>query len=295
VSSADTSASLKDIAVRRRGVRFSLPRLRGGTWAGIIILAIALAVAVFGPLLQTFDPNDFSYNMNIAPNAENWLGTDDQGQDIYSRLIAGTRLSLGFGAAAAMTALLLGGILALVGLAFGRIGDVVVFGLVDLIRALPGILFALALIVALEPGTLSVILALGVSFSPNFARITRATYFQEMARTYVAAAQTFGAGKLRIALVHILPNIAGALITQFAIVLPRCIVSEAVLSFLGLGVSPELSTWGRMISSASEFTEEAPHAVIIPIIVLSVVTFGLAMIGDEMRRRYDPARRRIAE
>ena len=116
-----------------------------------------------------------------------------------------------------------------------------------------------------------------------------------MARTQVAAARTFGARRWGVALVHGLPKIAGALITQFAIILPRCIVSEAVLSFLGLGVSPELPTWGRMISSASEFTEEAPHAVLIPIIVLSIVTFGLAMIGDELRRRYDPARRRMSE
>jgi ABC-type dipeptide/oligopeptide/nickel transport system permease subunit len=294
VSALDTPANTEDIAARR-GVHSFLPRLRAGTWAGIIILAIALAVAVFGPLIETHDPNDFSFNANALPSGENWLGTDDQGQDIYSRLIAGTRLSLGFGAAAALTALLLGGLLALIGLALGRIGDAVVFGFVDLVRALPGILFALALIVALEPGTLSVILALGVSFSPNFARITRATYFQEVARTYVDAARTFGAGRLRIALVHVLPNIAGALITQSAIILPRCIVSEAVLSFLGLGVSPELATWGRMIASASEYTEEAPHAVIIPIIFLSIVTFGLAMIGDELRRRYDPARRRMSE
>lgn len=147
---------------------------------------------------------------------------------------------------------------------------------------------------ALEPGVTSVVIALGVGFSPTFARITKATWEQETARPYVQAARVLGAGLLRIAARHVAPNILGALVTQFAIVLPRCIVSEAVLSFLGLGVAPEVPTWGRMIASAVPYVEEAPHTVLFPIAALSALTFGLAMVGDELRRRFDPARRRIA-
>ncbi|WP_019954711.1 ABC transporter permease [Yoonia vestfoldensis] len=232
--------------------------------------------------------------MNEGPSIDHWLGTDDQGHDVLSRLIAGTRLSLMFGAGAALIALGIGAALSLMALSLGRIVETGVFSMFDLIRALPGILFALAFVAAFEPGAFSVMLALGVSFSPMFAMITRATWRQQMARPYVAAAQVLGASRLRITIVHVLPNIIGALITQFAIILPRCIVLESVMSFLGLGVSPETPTWGRMIANATQYTEAAPHAVLAPIIALSVATFGMALIGDALRRGFDPDRRRIA-
>lgn len=263
------------------------------TRIGLGITVFMLFLAVAGPLLMTHDPYEYSFNMNELPDSEHWLGTDDQGQDIYSRLILGARLSLVIGTLSALLALSLGCLLALAALAVGPLGEMTVFALVDLIRAMPGILFALALIVALEPGTGPVIIALGISFCPYFARITRATYLQEMAKPYTQAARVFGASKIRIAFRHVFPNILGAIITQFAIVLPRCIVSESVLSFLGLGVSPETPTWGRMIANAANFVEEAPHVIIIPVIALVILTFGLAMLGDEFRRSFDPSRRRL--
>lgn len=263
------------------------------TILALAIAAIALFVAVAGPLLTNQDPNAFSADMNVGPGPDHWLGTDDQGQDVLTRLIYGTRLSLLFGTGAAMVALLLGAVSALVAMALGKVAEIAVFGLIDLIRALPGILFALVCIVALEPGVGPVILALGISFAPNFALMTRATFRQQMAQPYTAAAKVLGARPLRVALVHVLPNIGGALITQFAIVLPRCIVSELVLSFLGLGVSPETPTWGRMIASSTPYLEQAPHAALAPIIALSLVTFAFAIIGNELRRRFDPSRRSV--
>ena len=270
---------------------------KGWSWlalSGLAITVFFLGIALAAPLLMTHDPMGYSYFLNERPSAEHWLGTDDTGQDIYSRLILGTRLSLGVGTAAALLALAIGTVLAMAAMAIGPWAEGIVFALIDLIRALPGVLFALALIVALEPGATSVIVALGIGFSPYFARITKATYDQEMARPYTQAAKVLGASPLRVAMVHVAPNIAGALLTQFTIILPRCIVSEAVLSFLGLGVAPETPTWGRMISNAVPYVEEAPHTVLFPIIALSLLTFGLAMIGDHLRLRFDPGRRRIA-
>ncbi len=177
-------------------------------------------------------------------------------------------------------------------MALGKVAEIALFALIDLIRALPGILFALACIVAFEPGVGAVILALGVSFAPNFAL--------DDARHLPAAdgaalyGRRQGAGRgpdCASPLVHVLPNIAGALITQFAIILPRCIVSESVLSFLGLGVSPETPTWGRMIASATPYIEEAPHAALAPIIALSLVTFALAIVGNDDA----PALRRLPQ
>ena len=279
---------------RSRAGGLSLPRWSRLTYIAVIIVAIALFVSVAGPLLVTHDPYMFSASMNEPPNAEHLLGTDDQGQDVYSRLVMGTGLSLLYGASAALLALFFGALVSLLAMALGKTAESIVFGLVDLVRAMPGILFAMAFVVASEPGVGSVIVALGISFAPNFALITRATYLQQMARPYTSAAKILGASRVRVAFVHVLPNVAGALITQFAIVLPRCIVSESVLSFLGLGVSPETPTWGRMIASATPYTEEAPHAVLAPIIALSLVTFSLAIIGNELRTRFDPSRRRIA-
>jgi ABC-type dipeptide/oligopeptide/nickel transport system permease subunit len=261
------------------------------TIIAVLIAAVTLFVVVAGPLLTTQDPNAYGADPNMAPSADHILGTDDEGLDVYSRLLFGARLSLLFGSGAALVALGIGALSTLLAMALGRVAETVLFGFIDLIRALPGILFALTCIVALEPGVGAVILALGISFSPNFALMTRATYRQQMSRPYTAAAKVLGAGRLRVALVHVLPNIAGALVTQFAIVLPRCIVSESVLSYLGLGVSPETPTWGRMIAAATPNLEEAPHAALAPIIALSLVTFSLAIIGNEMRRRFDPFRR----
>lgn len=164
----------------------------------------------------------------------------------------------------------------------------------DLIRAMPDILFARAFVAAFEPGPVSVMVALGVSFAPMFALITRATWHQQMARSYTAAARVPGAGPFRIAGVHVLPNIAGALIIQFAIILPCCITLEAVLSVLGLGVSPEAPTSGRMSASATDFTETAPHGLPAPIVALGVAAFGMAPMGNALHRRFDPVRRRLA-
>lgn len=270
-----------------RRIRLPIPASIG---AGIVTLAVL--VALFCPLLYTHDPyaQDFA-EMSAAPSAGHLLGTDEIGQDVLSRLLLGCRLSLLFGLLAAFVAVALGGLVGLAAVAIGGLVEYLLFAVIDLIRAMPGVLFALAMVAALEPGTLSVILALGVSFAPIFARIVAATYRREAAQGYVAAARCFGASRLRTAFRHILPNLGGALITQFVIVLPRCIVSESVLSFLGLGVSPDTPTWGRMIASGALTLEEAPYAVLAPVVALSLLTLGLAMLGDGARRGYDPLRR----
>lgn len=271
------------------------PRRGGGAISGrlgIGIVTVALVIALIGPWLYTHDPYDQDFAaMAAAPSLEHWFGTDELGQDVYSRLLLGCRLSLLIGISAALVSVLAGGALGLAAVSVGGAVEFTAFALIDLVRAMPGILFALAMVVALEPGTFSVVLALGISFAPIFARVVRATYERESAMPYVAAARTFGAGPLRAAFRHVLPNIAGALITQFAIIVPRCIVLESVLSFLGLGVSPETPTWGRMIASGITTIEEAPFAALAPVVALSLLTLGLSLIGDRVRLLFDPLRR----
>ncbi len=271
----------------------SIPVRDPATLLAWIIIATTMVIAVAGPWLATHDPMMFSAEMNEPPGNGHLLGTDDAGRDVFSRLMVGTGLSLVYGASAALVALVLGAATALIAMSLGRPAEHALFAIVDLVRALPGILFALTFIVAFEPGAFSVVLALGVSFAPNFAMITRATYQQQMAQPYTQAARVLGAGPGRVAVMHVLPNIGGALITQFAIILPRCIVSESVLSFLGLGVSSEAPSWGRMIAAATPYMEEAPHALLAPILALSLVTFALAMIGNSQRGRLGHTSRSI--
>ncbi|WP_035691414.1 ABC transporter permease [Azospirillum halopraeferens] len=274
------------------------PRIRRGPVAGgpaaaaVAVVALVLVLAVVGPAVIGQDPLAQNLlHLNRAPDAQHWLGTDNLGRDVAARLAEGARLTLAVGAGGLLLALALGAGASLLALAAGGPLPLLVFGAVDLVRTMPGILLALLLIVALGPSAGSVTVALGIAFAPVFAYVARAVWHREMAADYVAAATVFGASRLRILWRHVLPNIAGALVTQAAIVLPRCIVTESVLSFLGLGVSPEAATWGRMISDASRFVERAPHAVLAPVILLALLTLALSVLGDRLRRHLDPLRR----
>ncbi|WP_226574316.1 ABC transporter permease [Acuticoccus sediminis] len=260
--------------------------------AGAVVLAIVLT-AVFAPWIATHDPFDQDlFSLNVAPGGEHLLGTDHIGRDVFSRLVMGARLTLMVGAGGTLVAFLLGGALGLLGMALGRWGEMAVFAFIDLVRAVPGILLALLIIVAVGEGTGPVTLALGISFAPFFAYVARATYKREAAQDYVRVAGLFGGGRLHVLRLHILPNLFGSLITQAAIILPRCIVTESVLSFLGLGSSPDAPTWGRMISDASRYLEVSPHAILAPILALIALTVSLLVLGDALRERFDPLRAR---
>lgn len=261
----------------------------------LAVVAAVVFAALFGPALLERDPlSQVLLDRNEGPSAHYWLGTDHLGRDVFSRLVTGARLSLLTGALGLLAALLFGGILGLLAaMARGPV-ELAFFGLIDLVRTMPGVLLALLLVVALGAGIGPVAIALGVTFAPFFAYIARATYARERAMTYVTAARTFGASERWILGWHILPNIAGALVTLSAIILPRCIVTESVLSFLGLGVEPDTPTWGRMIAQSARFLERNPVAVLAPVLTLSLFTLSLTMLGDRLRARFDPRRAAMA-
>lgn len=255
-------------------------------------VAAALLLAALGPMVVPQDPlvQDL-LALNAPPGREHLLGTDHLGRDVLARLAVGARLTLLVGAGGAALALLLGGGLGLLALALGGPLRLLVYGFFDLLRALPGILLAMLLVAALTPGPVSVMLALGLTYAPMVAEVARAVHARETASDYVAAARTFGLSRIAVLWRHVAPNLAGALLTLAAIVLPRCIVTESVLSFLGLGGTPELPSWGRMIADAGGFAEEAPHAVLAPVLALSVFTLGLSVLGERLRASADPLRR----
>ncbi|WP_207795639.1 ABC transporter permease [Phyllobacterium zundukense] len=267
---------------------FKLPR---GLIASLVIIVLFLAMAAVGPQLIAHDPfQQHLLSRNVGPSSDFWFGTDNYGRDVFARLIHGARLTLAVGLGGTVTALFLGAFIGLAALATGRWIAVPVFGVIDFIRSLPDVLFALILVVAVGPGLSSVTLALGVSFAPYFAYVARAAWKREMAADYVIAAKTLGASRWRILYRHALPNVIGALVTLAAVILPRCVVTESVLSFLGLGASPDTPTWGRMISDATPLFERAPHAAIVPVFALSIVTLALALLANHVRALVDPLR-----
>ena len=262
-----------------------------GLALGLMILGLALLFAMLGPSVVPHDPltQDLAAR-NAPPDAVHLLGRDHLGRDVLARLAAGTRISLAVALGATLLALLLGAGLGLATEALGRWPSFLLFGTFDMVRAMPSILLALTLMVALGVGIWPLIIALGVAYAPHLALVARAVWRREDASGYVAAARVMGAAPLATLWRHVLPNIAGALVTQAAIIMPRAITTESVLSFFGLGVSPETPSWGRMISGASRFAESAPHAVLAPVLALCVVTLGFALVGDRLRLALDPLR-----
>jgi len=258
----------------------------------LLLLGLAGLIALAGPWIAPQDPlwQDLAAR-NLPPQPGAWLGTDNLGRDVLSRLLAGARITVLVAGGATALALAVGAGLGLAALAAGALPAALVFGLIDMIRALPSVLLGLALMVALGTGVGPVTIAIGLSFAPTFAVVARQAWLRERQAAYVEAAVASGTHPAVILRRHIAPNVAGALITQAAIILPRAVTTESVLSFLGLGVSPETPTWGRMIAAGLPFVERAPHAVLAPVVALSLLTLVLAVAGDRIRAAADPLRR----
>jgi peptide/nickel transport system permease protein len=272
-------------------------RTRNASWSPPVLLSIAtlvvaMVLAIIGPGTFDLDPTTQLLRLrNQGPSVANLLGTDHLGRDVLARLIAGLGMSLTVAAIALTIAVGAGVLPALAAATVGGLIEKALVWLVDLLRAMPGVLLALVLAAVLGSGIIPLSLAVGLTFAPTFALVARAAYQHERGKPYIDALKGLGAGALRISFRHVLPNIAGPLVTQTAIVLPRCIVTESVMSFLGLGASPDMITWGRMIAQASRFFEVNPVAVMAPTLATGVLTLSLAVIGTATRRRLDPMRR----
>lgn len=250
-------------------------------WA---ILAILVAAGLAATLGLTQDPyaQDFLAR-NQGPGAAHWLGTDQFGRDLLARLMAGAWLTLSVAAGATTVALLAGAGVTLAACIAGGWVRTAVFTVFDLLRTLPSILVGLAIMTAAGAGTTTVIFAIGLIFAPLFAYIASAAYDRERLAGYAMAARLMGGSTLAVAWRHMLPNIAGALITQAAIVMPRAVTTESVLSFLGIGVAPDTPTWGRIIAAASEYAEDAPLSLALPVLTLAITTIALSIVGHRLR------------
>ena len=264
-------------------------------WVGLAIMALFVAMALLAPLLAPYNPAalDLSHRL-AAPNGAHWLGTDELGRDILSRVIWGARLSLTVAVSVVGISFLLGLVFGGIAGYYGRWLDVSINTfLMNAFLALPGILLAIAFVAFLGPGLLNLILALSIGGWVGYARLVRAQVLAVREREFVEAARAVGASDLRVFVRHIFPNILQPLIVQAAIGMAGAVLAEATLSFLGLGVPPPAASWGSMLNDARPFLFEAPHLVIFPAIAVMLCVLSFNFLGDALRDYLDP-RTRIA-
>jgi peptide/nickel transport system permease protein len=277
---------------RRWGVLRQAARTRLGP-LGVVVMLVAVSVALLAPVISPYDPLKQDLGNALArPDRAHLMGTDNVGRDVLSRMIWGTRVSLlaGFGSVA--LAMAGGGLLGLLaGYAGGRT-DGLVMRLMDAVLSFPPLVLALALGAVLGAGLTGVVIALGVVYTPTFARLMRGQVLTITAREYVEAARALGAPGWRVAWHHVLPNAAAPIVIQASLSVAFAILAEASLSFLGLGIQPPAASWGSMINAGRGYLQQAPWIVFWPGAALFVTVVGLNFVGDAVRDALDPRLRR---
>jgi peptide/nickel transport system permease protein len=280
----------------------TLPRARGpagafwlfvrknplGAAGGLMVLLLLIA-ALFADAFATHNPVRTSSRVLMAPGAEFWLGTDNLGRDLYSRVLHGARISLVVGLTSTLMGAVAGG---LVGLVSGYVGgktDLIAQRVMDVMQALPILVLALVLTAALGPSLTNTVIAISVVIAPRAARVVRASVLAIREFVYVESARALGVSHTRVAWRHILPNTFGPFIVLVTAQLGGAILAEAALSFLGLGVPEPYPSWGRMLSiAAAEYAQKAPWLVIYPGLAISLAVFGTNLLGDALRDTLDP-------
>ena len=260
-----------------------------GAGFGLVVVALVLFVALSADVIAPYNPDQAQQaGVLTAPALAHWLGTDQLGRDVLSRIIHGTRTSVQAGVVSVGFALLAGvsiGLLA--GYHGGWIDDVLVL-LVDALWSFPTLVLALAIAASLGPGLTNAMLAIGVVFTPIFARLVRGQTLSVRERDFVVAARALGAGPARIMLRHIWPNVTAPIIVQTSLLVASAIVVEAALSFLGLGTEPPTSSWGSMLKAGYQYMQQAPWLSFAPGTAIFVTVLAFNLLGDGLRRGLDP-------
>jgi peptide/nickel transport system permease protein len=291
--SIDAQSELTKAAARFDGtwtqLRFFATRHPLGA-VGAVIMALFVLAAIFADWIAAVDPLSTNASISLAaPSAQHLLGADFMGRDMFSRIIYGARISLAVGIGSTALGCVLG--IAL-GLASGYLGgwvDLVAQRVVDILQALPLLVLALVMAAALGPSLQNTIIAIAIPLIPYSARVVRSNTLALREQPFVEAAKAVGMSELRIVLRHILPNTLAPLIVLATAQLGSAILTEASLSFLGLGIPEPYPSWGRMLSeSAAEYVRTAPWLVVFPGIAISLVVFGTNLLGDALRDLLDP-------
>jgi peptide/nickel transport system permease protein len=274
--------------------RRALRRLvkRKGAVLGFIVLAIFIVLALLAPLLAPYDPIATSWTLvRKPPSALHWFGTDDLGRDVLTRVIYGARASLLAGAISVGIALAVGVPLGLLSGYRGGFIDALISRMTDAMLACPSLILAIAFAAFLGPSLGNAMIAIGITATPIFVRLTRAQTMNVKMEDYVEAARAIGNPRWRIALFHILPNILPALLVQATLSIATAIIAEAALSFLGLGQQPPAPSWGSMLNAAQRFLTSAPWMAIWPGLAIFLVVLSFNLLGDGLRDALDPRAR----
>lgn len=261
---------------------------RRAVMIGVIIFAIIAGAALLAPWISPYDPFKLSIaNRLKPPSSRFWFGTDEFGYDIFSRTIYAGRLSLLVGLGVVVFSSIIGVALGLFA-GFYRKADVVLARVIDAMMAFPDVLLAIALMAALGPSLINVIIALSVVYAPRIARVVRASTMVIRELPYVEAARAIGVSTPRILTFHILRNLVSPILVQATFVFAHAMLAEAGLSFLGVGVSPDIPTWGTMISAGRQFIGKADWMIFFPGLAIVLAVLSLQMIGDGLRDALDP-------
>ncbi len=256
-----------------------------------VFLLVMLVVMVLAPILAPYDPVSQNVALRLQPmfSPGHLLGTDELGRDILSRVMYGAQIELFIALGATLLATALGTLLGLLGAYFNGITEFVTMRLVvDVVLAFPPIILALLAVTLYGPGSVTLIIAMGVLFAPLFARITYGQVLSVKREEYVDAARTFGAPTLVVLFRTVLPNVSAPIIVQFSLTMAAAILLESGLSYLGLGVVPPTPSWGSMVAQGQRYLTTDPHALLVPgvVVVLTILAFGI--LGDALRDLLDP-------
>ncbi|KND19393.1 diguanylate cyclase [Pannonibacter phragmitetus] len=285
-----TAIEQPSVAARPEGSR-SWKKLRSSrsALAGLIIISFFSGLALLAPLLPIADPVATSWSaIRKAPSAAHWLGTDDLGRDILSRMIWGARASLMAGVFSVLIAVGIGVPLGILAGYFGGWVDLVISRVTEALLALPFLIMAIALAAFLSPSLTNAMIAIGLSAMPIFVRLTRGQVLAVKQEDYVEGARSVGLGHMDIMLRYILPNVTAPIIVQATLTVATAIIAEASLSFLGLGQQPPAASWGSMLNVAKNFLSQAPWMAMWPGAAIFLVVIGFNLLGDGLRDALDP-------
>jgi peptide/nickel transport system permease protein len=262
--------------------------------AALVVLLAFIVVAVFGKALAPYGYNGVDVADRLqGPSVHHWFGTDELGRDVFSRVLLGAAVSLKVGAVAVGISLLVGVPCGLIAGFYRGLIDDVLMRVMDVLFAFPAILMAIAVLAILGPGSTNAMVAIGIVYIPIFARVTRAAVLPVREEVYVRAARASGASDLRLMRRHLLPNVLGPIIVQTSISFAFAILSEAALSFIGLGTQPPHPSWGLMLSDGTDFINQAWWMVVFPGAAIFVVVLVFNVLGDALRDTLDPRQRSL--
>lgn len=272
-----------------RGV-LTFARRKPVAFLSALVLVFVCVMALFAPVLATHDPNRQDLSARLAdPSSEHWLGGDELGRDVYSRLLYGGRISLGAGLGATGLGVAIGVLLGLVSGYAGGKSDMVIQRIMDAVMALPPLILLMVLAMTMDQNFRNVVLAIAVFVTPGAARVVRGAVLSLKEMTYVEAAHSIGASPMRVAFRHILPNTMAPVIIIASITVGSVIIIEAALGFLGLSVRLPQASWGNMLNQgAQQYMEQAPLMALVPGIAIGVTVFAINLFGDGLRDVLDP-------